>query len=53
MNDSHLKTIHALCLIIKGLDADKTRLSEETHSLIDKFEKQYAEMFGDVGEGGD
>ena len=41
-----MKTIHALCLIIKGLDAEKIRLSEETHRLIDKFEKQYEEMFG-------
>lgn len=47
MKEEHLKTIHALCLIIKGLDVDKTRLSPETHRLIDKFEKQYAEMFGE------
>ena len=41
-----MRIIHALCLIIKGLDAEKTRLSLETHRLIDMFEKQYAEMFG-------
>ena len=46
MEAAYLRTIHALCLIIKGLDAEKTRLSQETHSLIDMFEKQYAEMFG-------
>lgn len=39
-----LETIHALCLIIKGLDYDKTRLSKETHELIDKFENEYSEM---------
>ena len=50
MDSAALKTIHALCLIIKGLDVDKTRLSMETHSLIDKFEKQYAEMFGENNE---
>ena len=41
-----MRTIHALCLIIKGLEIEKTRLSPETHRLIDVFEKQYAEMFG-------
>lgn len=45
-----MRTIHALCLIIKGLDMDKTRLSPETHRLIDMFEKQYAEMLGENNE---
>ena len=41
------KTIHGLCLIIKGLDADKSKLSKETHDLLDEFEKLYSEMYGE------
>lgn len=45
MDKSSMRTIHGLILIIKGLDPDKTRLSQETHDLIDRFEQQYAEMY--------
>ena len=44
------KTIHSLCLIIKGLDADKSQLSKETHDLLDEFEKLYSEMYGENTE---